>query len=104
MNVGLIADVHAGATLPLLGMVSISIVHRYGVERFAKAAKESGFSGLIIPDLPTPEANRVCDKVRAAGLDTVLLVCSPSTSRSVAKRLPGSAPWLVYTFGSGHHR
>jgi tryptophan synthase alpha chain len=68
----------ATITMPLVAMVSYSIVFRYGVERFAKRAKSAGFAGLIIPDLPPPEADKVCKIVQSAGLDTVLLV-SPST-------------------------
>jgi tryptophan synthase alpha chain len=60
-------------------MVSFSVAFRYGVEKFVATAKEAGFDGLILPDLPPPEAERICDKVRAAGLDTILLV-APTTS------------------------
>ncbi len=66
-------------SIPLVAMVSFSIVFRYGVERFATDARAAGFDGLIIPDLPPPEAQAVCAKVRAAGLDTILLV-SPTTA------------------------
>ncbi|MGN6505450.1 MAG: tryptophan synthase subunit alpha [Tepidisphaeraceae bacterium] len=64
--------------LPVVAMVSYSVVFRYGVDRFIERAKSSGFNGLLIPDLPPPEAQTVCEKIRAGGLDTVLLV-SPST-------------------------
>ncbi len=64
---------------PLVAMVSFSIVFRYGVDRFIADAKSSGFAGILIPDLPPPEAAGVCGKIRAAGLDTVLLV-APTTS------------------------
>ena len=37
-------------------MVSFSVAYKYGVERFAATMKESGFDGLILPDLPPPEA------------------------------------------------
>ena len=52
--------------IPLVGMVSHSIVYRVGVDRFVADAKTAGFDGLIIPDLPPPEAQSVCDKVRGA--------------------------------------
>src|SRR5690606_31829741 len=40
---------------PLVAMVSYSIVFRYGVRRFIDRATASGFSGLIVPDLPGDE-------------------------------------------------
>ena len=66
------------ATLPLVAMVSYSIVFRYGPDRFFADARAAGFDGLILPDLPPPEAAAVCDRAWAADLDTCLLV-APST-------------------------
>ena len=37
------------------------------VDRFVGDAKTAGFDALIIPDLPPPEAGRVCEGVRAGG-------------------------------------
>ena len=66
---------------PYIAMVSYSIVFRYGVERFFADAKAAGFAGILCPDLPPPEAQAVCAKVRAAGLDTVLLIAPSTTDR-----------------------
>ncbi len=74
-----IADVRSKVSIPLVAMLSYSIVFRYGLGRFLKDAKSAGFDGLLLPDLPPPEAQKVCDAVRAAGLDTVLLVAPTST-------------------------
>src|SRR5688572_28186743 len=49
-----VASVRPKLTMPLVSMVSYSIVYRYGVERFVQAAKGAGFNGLILPDLPPP--------------------------------------------------
>ena len=67
-----------GRRVPLVSMVSYSVMYRYGPARFAADLKAAGFDGLILPDLPPPEAHRVAATVRDAGLDTVLLV-SPTT-------------------------
>ena len=48
----------SGVSIPLVAMVSYSIAFRQGIERFAGTMKESGFDGLILPDLPPPEAMR----------------------------------------------
>jgi len=82
-------------TIPLIAMVSCSIVFKYGVEKFCKDAKAAGFDGLIIPDLPPPEAQKTCDMVKAAGLDTVLLV-SPSTSPDRRKLIAQLCTGFVY--------
>jgi tryptophan synthase alpha chain len=80
---------------PLVAMLSFSIVFRYGVERFVRDAKGAGFAGLIIPDLPPPDAERVCDLVRAGGLDTILLV-APSTAAARRARIVQLSSGFVY--------
>jgi len=74
-----VAAVRPKVSIPLVAMLSYSIVFRYGLERFLKDAKSAGFDALILPDLPPPEAQRVCESIRAAGLDTVLLIAPTST-------------------------
>jgi tryptophan synthase alpha chain len=74
-----IASVRGKMNIPLVSMVSYSIVFRYGVTRFVKAAREAGFNGLILPDLPPPEAEKICDLVQSGGLETNLLI-APTTS------------------------
>jgi tryptophan synthase alpha chain len=99
-----VADVFAAVatarpriSIPLLAMVSYSIVYRYGLERFVSTAKSSGFDALIIPDLPPPEAQRVCGIVQAGGLDTVLLVAPTTTverRREIARLCSGFIYYL----------
>ncbi len=85
----------SGATLPLVAMVSYSIVFRYGVDRFFADAAGAGFDGLILPDLPPPEAAAVCDRAWAAGLDTCLLV-APSTPPARRAEIARLSTGFVY--------
>jgi tryptophan synthase alpha chain len=75
--------------VPLVAMLSYSVVFRYGLDRFLSEAKTAGFSGLILPDLPPPEAAKVTDTIRVAGLDTTLLVAptTPPDRRAQIARL-----------------
>ncbi len=82
-------------SIPLVAMVSISIVWRYGVEQFVAKAKSAGFTGLLIPDLPPPEGDAICQKVQAGGLETVLLV-SPSTPESRREKIVSLCTGFVY--------
>ncbi len=63
---------------PLVAMVSYAIVFRLGAATFVQRAKDAGFSGLIIPDLPADEASDVSRIIREAGLDAIQLV-APTT-------------------------
>jgi tryptophan synthase alpha chain len=80
---------------PLLAMVSYSIIFRYGVDRFLADARSAGFAGLIIPDLPPPQAQPTCEKIRAAGLDTVLLI-APTTTPQRRKQIAELCSGFVY--------
>jgi tryptophan synthase alpha chain len=82
-------------------MVSYSIVFRYGVPRFVAAAKQAGFDGLILPDLPPPEAQRVCDMVRSGGLETTLLVAPTTTLERRREIAQLSSGFIYYLSVSG---
>lgn len=90
-----IAAVRPAVSIPLVAMVSFSIVYRYGVERFIAEARKSGFDGILMPDLPPPEACSVCGLIRNAGLDTILLV-SPTTSPSRRAEIVRLCSGFVY--------
>lgn len=90
-----IGKVRPKVSIPLVAMVSYSIVFRYGLARFLTNAKMAGFDGLILPDLPPPEAKTVCDQVRSAGLDTILLV-APTTSPQRRTEIASLCSGFVY--------
>lgn len=90
-----VAAARGAVGLPIVGMLSYSIIFRYGPARFVAEAKSAGFDGLIIPDLPPPEAQGVCETVRAGGLDTILLV-APSTTPDRRKQIAELSSGFIY--------
>ena len=42
-----VSEVRPKVSIPLVAMLSFSVVFRYGVERFVKDAKSAGFDGLL---------------------------------------------------------
>jgi tryptophan synthase alpha chain len=83
----------AGA--PIVGMVSYTIVDRWGLGRFLEAAVEAGLDGLIVPDLPVEEAERMRPEVSARALKLIQLV-TPTTPRDRAARIAESSSGFVY--------
>jgi tryptophan synthase alpha chain len=90
-----IATARPALRIPVVAMLSYSIVFRCGIEKFAADAKATGFDGLIIPDLPPPEAQSVTERIRAAGLDTILLV-APTTTAERRKQIAQLSSGFVY--------
>lgn len=67
-----------GVKLPIVAMVSFSIIFKRGSENFAKACVANGLDGLVLPDIPLEEAPAITQVMNQQGLKTALLV-APST-------------------------
>ncbi|MFO1020790.1 MAG: tryptophan synthase subunit alpha, partial [Planctomycetales bacterium] len=80
---------------PLVAMVAYAIIFRFGAEEFAKLANESGFSGLIIPDLPGDEADEMTAVAKRHGLDVIELI-APTTTPERAEKIVQNASGFLY--------
>jgi tryptophan synthase alpha chain len=74
-----VRDIRKTSDIPLLLMVYCNTVHRRGVERFYREAREAGADALLIVDMPPEEAERALRAAMESGLDQVFLV-APTTS------------------------
>jgi tryptophan synthase alpha chain len=83
------------ARVPLVGMVSYSLIFRRGVEAFLDRAKASGLSGLIVPDLPVEEAEPLGALASVREISLILLV-TPSTPRDRAARIARLSTGFLY--------
>lgn len=90
-----VREARSSVSIPLVSMVSYSIVFRYGAEKYFADAKDAGFDGLILPDLPPPEAESICEKARKAGLDTTLLI-APTTSLERRREIARLCSGFIY--------
>lgn len=91
----LIREIAPTVSTPLLAMVSYAIIFRTGVAAFVRQAREAGFSGLIVPDLPGDEAADLAKLTRENGLDLVQLV-APTTPADRLARILEQASGFVY--------
>lgn len=81
--------------VPRVAMLSYSLIHPWGAGTFVQRALESGISGLIVPDLPVEESNKLVSECRKAGLDLIQLV-TPTTPRDRAKKILEASSGFVY--------
>lgn len=70
--------------IPILLMTSYNLVLIYGLEKFAREAKDAGADGAILTDLPPEEAAPWKQAAEAAEFDTVFLVAPTSTDERIA--------------------
>lgn len=80
---------------PLVAMASFTLIHHRGIDAFLDAAKASGFSGIIVPDLPAEEAGDFVERARGRDLSAILLV-TPATPPVRAKKIVGLCTGFVY--------
>jgi len=84
-----------GGNMALLAMVSYSIVFRRDPEKFCTDARDAGFDGLIIPDLPLEESDLAAQLAASAGLCNVMLI-SPTTPPDRRIQLAQASRGFVY--------
>src|SRR6516162_7634262 len=80
---------------PLVGMVSYSLVHHRGTEKFVAEAQAAGFSGTIVPDLPVEEADELTRLAAAHDFKLIHLV-TPTTPRERAIRIAKASTGFLY--------
>ncbi|MBN1513982.1 MAG: tryptophan synthase subunit alpha [Phycisphaerae bacterium] len=84
-----------GLSAALVAMVSMSLVRRPGVSEFAQRCAESGFDGLIVPDIPLEESPEVLDAAHKAGLRCIMLV-APTTPDARREQIARASEGFVY--------
>lgn len=90
-----VARVSPELSQPLVAMVSYAIVLRYGPEKFLDQARESGFSGLIVPDFLWDGDDPLRTLCLAAGLDLIPLI-TPTTPADRVVRIAQQASGFIY--------
>lgn len=83
--------------VPRLAMTYVTIVDRRGWERFAAEAAGAGLSGVILPDLPAPEAGDWLSAADRHELATVLLASSVSTDDRLDEIVAASSGFVYAT-------
>ncbi len=90
-----LADSPELAGVPLVGMVSYSLVHRGGPEQFVQRAQAAGLCGAIVPDLPVEEAEALARLAASRDFKLVQLV-TPTTPRDRAVRIAKVSTGFLY--------
>ena len=84
-------------TVPRLAMTYVTIVDRRGWERFAAEAEQAGLDGVILPDLPAPEAHPWRQAAGGRELATVFLASSVSSDARLTEIADASSGFIYAT-------
>ncbi len=91
----MVAQVTNDIAMPVVAMVSYSIIFRAGIASFMDRTAEAGFSGMIVPDLPLDEAAAVRASCLERDIDWIPLV-TPTTPADRAIEIARSATGFIY--------
>jgi len=87
-------------TVPVVLMGYMNTVLQYGFEKFCEDAASVGIDGLILPDLPVHEFEKMYKEViKKYGLDFIFLV-TPETSNERVKMLDSMSSGFLYAVSS----
>lgn len=91
----MLASLKGKLTIPVILFTYSNPLLNRGPEAFFADAAAAGASGLVIPDLPLEEAERLSPLAQAAGLDLVLLV-APTTPAERMARIAAASRGFTY--------
>ncbi len=89
-------DIRKEITIPIMLMGYINPVLQYGVEAFVKEIASIGIDGLIFPDLPYAEYNRLYKDVFEAHNVSNIFLITPQTSEERLHKIDASSKGFVY--------
>ena len=93
-------DIRKRVNIPILLMGYVNPMVQYGVERFCKKAAEVGVDGVIVPDLPMYEYEKLyAPAFKDSGLSNIFLV-TPQTSADRIRKIDGLSNSFIYLLSS----
>ena len=82
-------------SIPIILFTYSNPVINRGLKSFCLEASRAGVSGLVVPDLPLEEAEKLSEIAEAKGLDLVLLV-APTTPKDRMKKIAETSNGFTY--------
>lgn len=87
-------------TTPLILMGYLNPVMQYGFEKFCKEAKQSGISGIILPDLPINEYEKEYKKIFEENDLSFIFLITPETSEERIRKIDSISHAFIYAVSS----
>lgn len=87
--------------IPIVLLTYYNLIFRFGPQRFAAQAKQSGADGLIVPDLPPEEAGELRNAARESDLAIIFLAAPTSDIQRIKKIAALSRGFIYYVSLTG---
>lgn len=101
-----VASVRSEISLPIIAMVSYSVIYRYGLESFVQNAARAGYDAILSPDLSVEESQPLVEMASRHGLVVPMLIAptSPSSRRDTIARTCSGFIYCVSVAGTTGER
>lgn len=84
-----------GCRIPIVCFSYMNPIYRFGIRKFPAMAAQSGFDGVLIPDLIPEEEREFQTKCKRSGLANIFLI-SPTTRMKRAKTIAKNSQGFIY--------
>ncbi|MEI8314711.1 MAG: tryptophan synthase subunit alpha [Verrucomicrobiota bacterium] len=91
----------SGCEIPVVFYIYFNLIHRYGVEKFAKAAAKAGVDGVLALDLPPEEAGCYEAALRATGVHPIYIIAPTTPEARVAEICRHAGGFIYYVSREG---
>ncbi|MEG6586724.1 tryptophan synthase subunit alpha [Dendrosporobacter sp. 1207_IL3150] len=91
----LVAEIRKHSDIPLAAMTYMNSVMNFGEENFVKTFRQAGLDGLIVPDLPSEEAEELDEICRQNGLDLIQFAAT-TTNENRINSMSSKARGFIY--------
>lgn len=86
---------------PIVFLTYYNLIYQHGLEKFVRAAKDSGVDGVIIPDLPPEESGTLRAVARKRNFAVIHLVSPTSSEKRIKKIVKASSGFIYYVSLTG---
>ena len=92
----MVESVRRASQIPIVAMISYSLVFRTGFDGFLERACRAGMDGATIPDLPVEEMGGPQKAARERGFHLVCFVTPATTARRLSMIVPMAGGFIYY--------
>ena len=90
-----------GCEIPVVFFSYYNIIFHYGIKKFVNALCDSGFDGVLCPDLPPEEAEEIEKELRKKNIALIYLITPTTTDKRIAMLAKKSTGFIYYVSRCG---
>jgi len=81
----LVQEIRAYSDVPIVFLTYYNIVHKRGIERFYREAREAGVDGILVADMPVEESEEVTAIAARYEIDPIFLITQTTSDERIRK-------------------